>query len=266
MTESGRTPPKTIDIGALEDQATALLHEAVRHLEAGIAQATDEETRGRLRQRQFRLLRRLDPAGLWASQAGQDRWLEENVFRGKRNGVFAEVGAFDGISGSNTWFFETFRAWRGLLIEPSPHWAATCRSHRDVPCIQAAAGGEVRSARFLEVERGYTQMGGLVESYDEGLMARVKQDPRYEGREIEVAVRPLGDMLIEHGMTQIDYLSLDVEGAETEVLHAFPFDRIAVTAWSVENHGDKPEIAAIMECAGYTRARRIGEDDIWIRP
>lgn len=266
MTDGGRTPAKTVDIGALEDQATALLREAIRHLETGIAQAADEQTRGRLRQRQFGIMRRLDPAGLWASQAGQDRWLEENVFRGKRDGIFVEVGAFDGISGSNTWFFETFRGWRGLLIEPSPHWAATCRSHRDVPCIQAAAGGEVRSARFLEVERGYTQMGGLVDSYDAGLMERVRQDPRYAGREIEVAVRPLGDMLTEHGMTGVDYLSLDVEGAEIEVLRAFPFERIAVTAWSVENHGDQPEIAAIMERAGYTRARRIGEDDIWLRP
>jgi FkbM family methyltransferase len=266
MTSDGKHIAQTIDVGALEDQATALMRKAIQVIEAGIAQAPDEQTRGRLRQRQFGLLRRLEPTGLWASQAGQDRWLEENVFKGKRNGVFAEVGAFDGINGSNTWFFETFRAWRGLLIEPSPYWAATCRSHRVVPCLQAAAGGEVRSARFLEVERGYTQMGGLVDSYDEGLMDRVKQDPRYEGREIEVAVRPLGDMLIEHGMTQVDYLSLDVEGAEIEVLRAFPFDRISVTAWSVENHGDKPEIAEIMERAGYVRARRIGEDDIWVRP
>lgn len=255
----------TLTVSTAEAKALSLIKAAAQQFETAIAQTDDEETRGRLRQRLFALSRRRYPSQHWASQAGQDCWLEENVFRGKRQGVFVEVGAFDGINGSNTWFFETFRAWHGLLIEPSPRWASACRSHRRVPCVQVAAGGHEGRARFLEVEQGYTQMSGLVDSYDPGLMGRVKENPQHAGREIDVKVRPLGQMLIEHGLSQIDYLSLDVEGAEVAVLEAFPFDRIAVTAWSIENHGNKLAIRSLMEQAGYVRALRVGEDDIWLK-
>lgn len=52
------------------------------------------------------------------SQTGQDIWLDENIFKGKVNGNFIEVGAFDGLYGSNTFFFEKERNWKGILIEP----------------------------------------------------------------------------------------------------------------------------------------------------
>ena len=54
------------------------------------------------------------------SQIGQDIILDERIFKGKRNGVFVEVGALDGFGASNTYFFEKERDWSGLLIEPNP--------------------------------------------------------------------------------------------------------------------------------------------------
>ena len=52
------------------------------------------------------------------SQIGQDLILDQQIFKGKSNGVFVEVGALDGFGASNTWFFEMERNWSGLLIEP----------------------------------------------------------------------------------------------------------------------------------------------------
>ncbi len=43
------------------------------------------------------------------SQIGQDMILDEQIFKGKRNGVFVEVGALDGFGASNTYFFEKER-------------------------------------------------------------------------------------------------------------------------------------------------------------
>ena len=54
------------------------------------------------------------------SQLGQDRYLLENFFRGKRGGVFVDIGAYDGQTFSNTLFFERSMAWTGLCIEPLP--------------------------------------------------------------------------------------------------------------------------------------------------
>ena len=54
------------------------------------------------------------------SQTGQDRLLFEHFFRGKRNGVFVDVGAYDGTTFSNTLFFERSMGWSGLCVEPLP--------------------------------------------------------------------------------------------------------------------------------------------------
>src|SRR6516225_8771930 len=47
-----------------------------------------------------------------------------------RNGFFVEAGANDGLAQSNTYWFEQFRGWRGLLIEAVPEKAAACRRNR----------------------------------------------------------------------------------------------------------------------------------------
>ena len=57
---------------------------------------------------------------MYHSEYGQDQWLEENVFQGRRNGVFFECGALDGILHSNSLFFEEDRGWAGVLVEANP--------------------------------------------------------------------------------------------------------------------------------------------------
>ena len=47
-----------------------------------------------------------------------------------REGFFIEAGANDGVSQSNTLYFERYRSWKGLLIEPIPELAAQCRKNR----------------------------------------------------------------------------------------------------------------------------------------
>jgi len=60
-----------------------------------------------------------------------DRKLERHLdFDG---GVFVEAGANDGVTQSNTYYFEKFRGWTGLLVEPEPALAAACRRNRRAP-------------------------------------------------------------------------------------------------------------------------------------
>ena len=58
------------------------------------------------------------------SQVGQDRFLLENFFRGRRGGVFLDIGAYDGETLSNTLFFEKTMGWTGLCVEPLPSAAS----------------------------------------------------------------------------------------------------------------------------------------------
>jgi len=56
----------------------------------------------------------------FTSQYGEDRWINENWFKGIFGGIFLELGGYDGISGRNTLFLEKSMCWRGILIEGSP--------------------------------------------------------------------------------------------------------------------------------------------------
>lgn len=254
-------PPAELE--KLSDQALRL---ALQKIKAAIPNIEDPHQQGRVIGRAFAVERRLGLVPLWFSQAGQDRWLDTHVFKGKREGVFVEVGAFDGVTGSNTLSFEMFRGWSGILIEPSPKWAAAARANRRLPVLELAAGAEAGMARFFDVEAGYTQMGGLSDSYDPDLRAQVEADQRFKGQEIEVEIRPLDQILSDHGLSQIDYVSLDVEGAEKSILERFPFDDFAITAWSVENNSSSDALSEIMTRAGYARQACIGVDELWVRP
>ena len=54
------------------------------------------------------------------SQAGQDRYLDERIFKNRRNGTFVEIGGHDGWTGSNCVFFEKVLNWTGIVVEASP--------------------------------------------------------------------------------------------------------------------------------------------------
>ena len=55
---------------------------------------------------------------MYTSQDKQDKYLEENVFKGYKGGVFVDVGAHDGVSINNTLYFEKYNGWTGINIEP----------------------------------------------------------------------------------------------------------------------------------------------------
>lgn len=233
---------------------------------ANAAGQSSGSQRGTLRQKAWAAQQmRLGERARWFSQAGQDRFLDEQVFKGKRGGTFLDVGAYDGATGSNTLFFEAFRGWSGLLVEPSPLYAGQARACRSTPLAEVAIGPDDGHAEFLHVTSGYTQMSGLAASYDPGLKAQIEADKRYEGETIRVETRTLGSLIERHSLGPIDFISLDIEGGEVTALSSFDFDRHAVTAWSIENNSGGGEIGSIMHKAGYRLADHIGVDEIYVR-
>ena len=149
-----------------------------------------------------------------------------------RNGFFIEAGANNGVKFSNTLFFERYRNWRGLLIEPIPDLAAECRKNRPLSivenCALVAAGSVQR-----EVAMRYANMMSIVKGAmqsEEGDLAHVRKGcevQQIESYEITVPARPLSEILDQHGITKVDFFSLDVEGYELEALKGLDFPRHA---------------------------------------
>ena len=204
----------------------------------------------------------LDPAAGFASQAGQDR-VVARLFGGKRDGIFVDIGAYDGITGSNTLYFERALGWSGILVEPVAAHRARAEAVRRTPCLPYAVAARDGAARFIAVEAGFTQMSGLAETYDPALLTRVRNDPRHREAEIEVETRTIAQIFAEAGLNRADFVSLDIEGGELAALSAFPFGELPVTCWAIENNSGSGDIAALMRDRGYELIEFCGPDEIY---
>jgi FkbM family methyltransferase len=179
--------------------------------------------------------------GLHDIDAKLERYLPD------RSGVFVEVGAFDGYRYSNTYFLERFRGWRGVLIEPIPESFSLCVRERPrsqvFNCALVAPGGPSsltlsyvgplsaeRSKERLEAELDSGTCFGWEETY-----------------EVTVPARSLTSVLDEAAVAAIDFLSLDVEGAEVDALRGLDLDRYAPRYLLVETNGAEQAIAEILE-------------------
>lgn len=134
------------------------------------------------------------------SQFGEDRWITENLSL-PATGVFVEVGADDGVTGSNTKHFEE-RGWTGLCIEPDPRQIDKLRANRSCQISTCAVGTDPDAVFHLD---GYPSLSGFLRS----------------GGDIKVPVKTLGELLNETGIGKIDVLSIDTEGTEIDVWRSF---------------------------------------------
>jgi len=136
-----------------------------------------------------------------------------------RNGYFVEFGAADGIRFSNTHMLEFEYGWRGILAEPAKVHQQRLRESRncniDDRCVWTKSG-ELLS--FLEAE------APALSTIQTFRFADYHGARRGTGRTYEVQTVSLVDLLNQHGAPRkIDYMSIDTEGSELEILRSFDF-------------------------------------------
>jgi len=219
--------------------------------------------RGPLHQLLWRCRRHLTHP-LYVSQAGQDHFIDQHITQGKREGIFVDVGGYDGITGSNSYFFEAVRGWSGILIEPVPEHCDVARSVRQCPCVQECVAAAEGTQEFLQVREGYTQMSGLLTSYDDALLEQVRSGSGHEEAVWQLDTVPLATLLRRHGLTHVDCLFLDIEGAELDVLRSFDPREFHISVCCIENNTGGPELQELMSAMGYRRVEFIGMDEIYV--
>ncbi|RPF47022.1 FkbM family methyltransferase [Thermodesulfitimonas autotrophica] len=156
-----------------------------------------------------------------------------------RNGFFIEAGANDGVSQSNTLYFERYMNWTGILIEPIPELADKCRMNRPRCIVESCALVSFDyEKRFVEMR--YCNLMSLVKGAlgsPETEQLHIEQGCKCQGistYELKVPARTLTSILDQHSVGKIDFLSLDVEGYELNVLKGIDFDRYRPTFILIE--------------------------------
>ncbi|KAK2154876.1 hypothetical protein LSH36_255g03008 [Paralvinella palmiformis] len=163
--------------------------------------------------------------------APSDQWrVVDKALRQKTNGFFVECGATDGVTFSDTLHFERSRNWTGLLVEAEPTaFADLLRNKRDSFVTNACLSPSDHAAVLEFARVNDTTLSGLIDHL------RVNdRDKRSEIRNI-IAVQcfPLASMLRAINVSRVDYLSLDVEGSELDILDSLPYDTVSFNAFTV---------------------------------
>jgi FkbM family methyltransferase len=208
------------------------------------------------------------PKPPYYSQCSQDQWLEENCFKGKKNGVFVDVGAYEGLEGSNTAFFAKHHKWTGFCIEPQPDLYELLPKNRpDCHAINACASDKEDIVQFLYVKGlAAKQLSGILELYDSRHLSKINGALEVHGGEkeiISIYAFPLSQLLRDHAVNHVDYLSIDVEGAEMKVLQGIDFESCTFDIISIEVNYDWPELEEFLRTHGFVFVIRVGHDQIW---
>lgn len=197
------------------------------------------------------------------SQINQDIFVISNL-HGKKNGFFVEFGATDGIGLSNTFLLEKEYGWNGILVEPGKNWSKELvinrKSKIDFRCVAASSKKYVMFSETTSPE--LSTISGF-ENHD--------QNKRITKSTYSVETVSLIDLLTEHDAPKIiDYISIDTEGTEFDILKNFDFDKYKFKIMTVEHNftAEREKIFQLLTTNGYQRmwSEFTQFDDWYINP
>lgn len=204
---------------------------------------------------------------MYYSQIGQDKFVDD-FFNKKENGIFIDIGANDGIKLSNTYFLENERKWTGICIEPRKEEFLKLINNRKCKSINIAVSDFDGKAEFYNIT-GYPDMlSGLKQDYDPKHLERANKEINECGGNLtttEVNVCKLQTILDEYKITNIDYCSIDVEGAELSIVKSIDFNRINIKLFSIENNYNTNDVEKYLLNWGYILHKKIEFDDIFVK-
>jgi FkbM family methyltransferase len=193
------------------------------------------------------------------SQLGQDIWvLEMSEF--KRDGFFVEFGATDGVLLSNTYLLEMEFGWKGICAEPNPKlYEQLKRNRRCIVSDACIAGRSGETAEFIFADA----FGGMTR--------HAFSDEHAERRKAYAATAAVGKLLTISlddllrrlkAPFDIDYISVDTEGSELEILSSFPFDQWNVRLFTIEHNfmPQREKLLELLQQHGYSRVEREWDD------
>ncbi|HEX3048659.1 MAG TPA: FkbM family methyltransferase [Bacillota bacterium] len=203
----------------------------------------------------------------YKSQWRQDQFLNENIFKDKEKGFFLDIGAYDGVFLSNSYIFERYRNWTGLCVEPNPDLFAQLIKNRNCKCLNLCISNQIGKSNFLKISGPCNVYGGIIHNLDPKHQQLIDEEiAKYGGTKeiIEVDCWTINDLIENYQIQYIDYLSLDVEGGELEILKSVKPDYLKkIDVLTVENNYYGNQLRHLMEDLGFRVMAILGHDEVY---
>ena len=182
----------------------------------------------------WKLFKKMKPERKYYGLNDLDKKMEK--YLNYRGGYFVELGSNNGVNQSNTYFYEKKKNWNGILIEPVLHNYLECRKNRSSKNKFFCCACVSEQFNNSSVEMIYSDLMTIPINLESDIVNKVKHanhsntirepEKRIDPVKFIVKARTLTDIFEEaNAPRRMDFLSLDVEGAEIEVLKGINFNK-----------------------------------------
>lgn len=202
---------------------------------------------------------------IFHSQVGQDL-LAYTYFKGKKDGFFIDIGAFDGVYISNTYLFEKL-GWKGICVEADPDRFALLKNNRKCDCYNLAIHSKTCD-KLNFITSNASTLNVLEEHAPNMHIERMKIDGHQKKlKTIEVDSITFNDLMSKYypDIKHIDFLSIDIEGGELIVLESIDFNKYSFGLITVENNFEEGVLVNFMKERGYKVLIDIELDILFIK-
>jgi FkbM family methyltransferase len=191
------------------------------------------------------------------SQLGQDLKVLQ-FYNNKTDGFFIEIGASDGILFSNTYLLEKKYNWKGICVEPLPEkFKLLCDNRPNSLCYNKPVYNESNKKVIFDIAHNFDLLSGITTNID------CHSNQVNENKtQIELTTISLNDLLEQSNAPRfIDYLSLDTEGSEFEILKSLDFNKYTFGLIDVEHNFIEPRRTNIKDLLTSNGYDYIGENN-----
>jgi len=200
---------------------------------------------------------------MFYGQHGEDIYIK-SLFPKDFVGTCIEVGAYDGKSLSNTYHFEEL-GWKCLCIEPISSAFEVCKSIRKqaVKCCISDKDSEDKEFTIFHLHDNLCAISSLepdmrlIQSHAHLITNKTSE---------MVNVRSLTSLMDELEFPRsIDFVSIDTENTELDVLKGIDFSKYSIKLLVIENNYDEPFCEDYLRKFGYTKINRIAVNDFFLK-
>ena len=182
-----------------------------------------------------------------------------HFFNNLKNGVFVDIGAYDGVACSNTFVLEKELGWKGICVEPNPEMHLECIKNRLCPTVNSVISNSTKQINFRRVSGAGASLSCVLEAANEDHLNRIDFEIENQGGTYEDI--PLQTTTLNFIFTElinssifknisaprfIHYLSIDAEGSEYEILKSADFNIFNIPLISIEFDHKNPRESDIL--------------------